>query len=251
MKSNQNEKKITALYCRLSQEDENKGDSDSIINQKSILTKYAKDNGFENIEVFVDDGYSGVSFNRPDFQRLLELMEQGKVSALITKDLSRLGRNYIEVGNYTEILFPRWNVRYIAVNDNYDSLYSESNEYAPLKNLFNEWFARDTSKKNPGGNQGKSRARRTGRHGNSIRVRTRSGDQGTPAHQSGNRAGRKNDLLSMRRGKRAAGHCKRPAEKENPKANHVSVYDRRHIRSRDRYGRHVRLERPHGCGDSR
>ena len=136
MKSNQNEKKITALYCRLSQEDENKGDSDSIINQKSILTKYAKDNGFENIEVFVDDGYSGVSFNRPDFQRLLELMEQGKVSALITKDLSRLGRNYIEVGNYTEILFPRWNVRYIAVNDNYDSLYSESNEYAPLKNLF-------------------------------------------------------------------------------------------------------------------
>ena len=147
IKSNQNEKKITVLYCRLSQEDENKGDSDSIINQKSILTKYAKDNGFENIEVFVDDGYSGVSFNRPDFQRLLELMEQGKVSTLITKDLSRLGRNYIEVGNYTEILFPRWNVRYIAVNDNYDSLYSESNEYAPLKNLFNEWFARDTSKK--------------------------------------------------------------------------------------------------------
>ena len=147
MKSNQNEKKITALYCRLSQEDENKGDSDSIINQKSILTKYAKDNGFENIEVFVDDGYSGVSFNRPDFQRLLELMEKGRVSTLITKDLSRLGRNYIEVGNYTEILFPRWNVRYIAVNDNYDSLYSESNEYAPLKNLFNEWFAHDTSKK--------------------------------------------------------------------------------------------------------
>lgn len=147
IKSNQNEKKITALYCRLSQEDENKGDSDSIINQKSILTKYAKDNGFENIEVFVDDGYSGVSFNRPDFQRLLELMEKGRVSTLITKDLSRLGRNYIEVGNYTEILFPRWNVRYIAVNDNYDSLYSESNEYAPLKNLFNEWFARDTSKK--------------------------------------------------------------------------------------------------------
>lgn len=107
MKSNQNEKKITALYCRLSQEDENKGDSDSIINQKSILTKYAKDNGFENIEVFVDDGYSGVSFNRPDFQRLLELMEQGRVSTLITKDLSRLGRNYIEVGNYTETLWTR------------------------------------------------------------------------------------------------------------------------------------------------
>ena len=144
--SNQTEK-ITALYCRLSQEDENKGDSNSIQNQRAILEKYAKDNGFENIQVFIDDGYSGVSFNRPDFQRLLEMMEQGKVATLITKDLSRLGRNYIEVGNYTEMLFPRWNVRYIAVNDNYDSLYSEGNEFAPFKNLFNEWFARDTSKK--------------------------------------------------------------------------------------------------------
>ena len=144
--SNQTEK-ITALYCRLSQEDENKGDSNSIQNQRAILEKYAKDNGFENIQIFVDDGYSGVSFNRPDFQRLLEMMEQGKISTLITKDLSRLGRNYIEVGNYTEMLFPRWNVRYIAVNDNYDSLYSEGNEFAPFKNLFNEWFARDTSKK--------------------------------------------------------------------------------------------------------
>ena len=144
--SNQTEK-ITALYCRLSQEDENKGDSNSIQNQRAILEKYAKDNGFENIQIFVDDGYSGVSFNRPDFQRLLEMMEQGKVSTLITKDLSRLGRNYIEVGNYTEMLFPRWNVRYIAVNDNYESLYSEGNEFAPFKNLFNEWFVRDTSKK--------------------------------------------------------------------------------------------------------
>ena len=144
--SNQTEK-ITALYCRHSQEDENKGDSNSIQNQRAILEKYAKDNGFENIQIFIDDGYSGVSFNRPDFQRLLEMMEQGKVATLITKDLSRLGRNYIEVGNYTEMLFPRWNVRYIAVNDNYDSLYSEGNEFAPFKNLFNEWFARDTSKK--------------------------------------------------------------------------------------------------------
>lgn len=147
MKSNQYENKITALYCRLSQEDELKGDSNSIQNQRAILEKYAKDNGFENIEVFVDDGYSGVSFNRPDFQRLLEMMEQGKVATLITKDLSRLGRNYIEVGQYTEMMFPRWDVRYIAINDNYDSLYSEGNELAPFKNLFNEWYARDTSKK--------------------------------------------------------------------------------------------------------
>ena len=124
---------ITALYCRLSQEDENKGDSDSIVHQKDILTRYAADNGFTNTEIFTDDGYSGVSFKRPDFQRLLNLMENGKVKTLITKDLSRLGRNYIEVGNYTEILFPRWNVRYIAINDNYDSLYSEGNELAPFK----------------------------------------------------------------------------------------------------------------------
>lgn len=147
MKSNQYENKITALYCRLSQEDELKEDSNSIQNQRAILEKYAKDNGFENIEVFVDDGYSGVSFNRPDFQRLLEMMEQGKVATLITKDLSRLGRNYIEVGQYTEMLFPRWEVRYIAINDNFYSLYNEGNELAPFKNLFNEWYARDTSKK--------------------------------------------------------------------------------------------------------
>ena len=137
--SNQNEKKITALYGRLSQEDELKGDSNSIQNQRAILEKYARDNGFENTQFFMDDGYSGVSFNRPAFQNLLELMEQGKVATLITKDLSRLGRNYIEVGQYTELIFPRLNVRYIAINDNFDSLYSEGNELAPFKNLFNEW----------------------------------------------------------------------------------------------------------------
>ena len=145
--SNQNQKKITALYCRLSQEDELKGDSNSIQNQRAILEKYARDNGFENTQFFVDDGYSGVSFNRPAFQSLIEMMEQGKVATLITKDLSRLGRNYIEVGQYTELIFPRLDVRYIAINDNFDSLYSEGNELAPFKNLFNEWYARDTSKK--------------------------------------------------------------------------------------------------------
>lgn len=145
--SNQNEKKITALYCRLSQEDELKGDSNSIQNQRAILGKYASDNGFENTQFFVDDGYSGVSFNRSAFQNLMELMEHGKVATLITKDISRLGRNYIEVGHYTELIFPLLDVRYIAINDNFDSLYSEGNELAPFKNLFNEWYARDTSKK--------------------------------------------------------------------------------------------------------
>lgn len=138
--------KITALYCRLSQEDENKGDSDSIINQKAILTKYAEDNGFTNLQFFVDDGYSGVRFNRPGFQKVVELMKAGKVETFITKDLSRFGRNYLEVGWYLEA-FEKWNVRYIVINDNFDSLYSEGNELIPFKNVFNEWFARDTSKK--------------------------------------------------------------------------------------------------------
>lgn len=138
--------KITALYCRLSQEDENKGDSDSIINQKAILSKYAEDNGFTNLQFFVDDGYSGVRFNRPGFQKVVELMKAGKVETFITKDLSRFGRNYLEVGGYLEA-FEKWNVRYIAINDNFDSLYSDGNELIPFKNVFNEWFARDTSKK--------------------------------------------------------------------------------------------------------
>ena len=144
--SNLLNQKITVLYCRLSQEDENKGDSDSIINQKAILSKYAEDNDFTNLQFFVDDGYSGVRFNRPGFQKVVELMKSGKVETFITKDLSRFGRNYLEVGGYLEA-FEKWNVRYIAINDNFDSLYSDGNELIPFKNVFNEWFARDTSKK--------------------------------------------------------------------------------------------------------
>ncbi len=142
-----NNNKITALYLRLSQEDEREGESNSIANQRDILTKYALDNGYDNIREFVDDGYSGVTFNRPGFQEMLKLVEAGKVGIIITKDLSRLGRNYIEVGNYTEFIFPRYGVRYIALNDNVDSFFRDGNELAPFKNLFNEWYARDTSKK--------------------------------------------------------------------------------------------------------
>ena len=142
-----NQDKITALYCRLSKDDLNVGDSDSIVHQRAILETYAKDNRFPNIRVFIDDGYSGVSFERPGFQEMYKLIEAGKVGIVITKDLSRLGRNYIEVGNFTEFVFPRYGVRYIAINDNYDSLFSDNNELAPFKNLFNEWYARDTSKK--------------------------------------------------------------------------------------------------------
>lgn len=143
----QSNQKLTALYCRLSSEDERKGDSDSIVNQKLILEKYVRENGFENTRVFIDDGYTGVNFTCPGFQEVLDGMEKGVITALITKDLSRLGRNYLEVGSYTDVIFPRYNVRYIAISDNYDSLHTEGNEMAPFRNLFNEWFVRDTSKK--------------------------------------------------------------------------------------------------------
>ena len=140
--------KITALYLRLSQEDEREGESNSIANQRDILTRYAQINGFPNIREFIDDGYTGVIFDkRPGFQELLREIEAGRVGIVITKDLSRLGRNYIECGNLTEFIFPRYGVRYIAINDNYDSEYKDGNELAPFKNLFNEWYARDTSKK--------------------------------------------------------------------------------------------------------
>ena len=141
------ENKITALYCRLSQEDALQGDSNSIQNQKAILEKYALDHGFGNLAFYVDDGYSGVTFNRPDFQRMLSDVEAGTVSAVITKDLSRLGRNYLEAGRYIEMIFPEYGVRYIAINDQVDTNDTESNDLMPFRNVFNEWYARDTSKK--------------------------------------------------------------------------------------------------------
>lgn len=130
--------KITALYYRLSQEDENAGESNSISHQRTILTRYCEDNGYTNIREFIDDGYSGVTFDRPGFQEMMKLVNENKVGIIITKDLSRLGRNYIEVGNYTEFVFPRHGVRYIAINDSYDTFFSDGNELAPFKNLFNE-----------------------------------------------------------------------------------------------------------------
>ena len=141
------EQKGTALYCRLSQEDALQGDSNSIQNQKAILEKYALDHGFRDLIFYVDDGYSGVTFNRPDFQRMLSDIEAGKIATVITKDLSRLGRNYLEAGRYIEMIFPEYGVRYIAVNDQVDTANSESNDLMPFRNVFNEWYARDTSKK--------------------------------------------------------------------------------------------------------
>ena len=139
---------ITALYPRLSHEDELQGESNSISNQKRILETYAKQNGFTNLRWYTDDGFSGANFQRPGFQAMLADIEAGKVGTVIVKDMSRLGRNYLQVGFYTEMLFPQKGVRFIAVNDNVDSA-SEGmdNDFTPLRNLFNEWLVRDTSKK--------------------------------------------------------------------------------------------------------
>ena len=138
---------VTALYCRLSKDDEQIGDSNSIVHQKEILFKYAKEHGFTNIEFYVDDGFSGKNFNRPDFQRMMADAEEGKISTVIVKDMSRFGRDYIMVGYYTEIYFSNLDIRFIAINDNVDSNIQTENDLTPFKNVFNEWYARDTSKK--------------------------------------------------------------------------------------------------------
>ena len=137
---------ITALYPRLSHEDELPGESNSISNQKRILETYAKQNGFSNLRWYTDDGYSGANFQRPGFQAMLADIEAGKVGTVIVKDMSRLGRNYLQVGMYTEMIFPQKGVRFIAINDGVDSAQGE-NDFAPLRNIFNEWLVRDTSKK--------------------------------------------------------------------------------------------------------
>ena len=139
--------KITALYCRLSRDDELTGDSNSIVNQKAILSKYAKENGFKNPLFFVDDGYSGTNFNRPSWSELLEKIENGEVAALIVKDMSRLGRDYLKVGFYTEVLFVEKGVRFIAINNGIDSANQQDSDFTPFLNIINEWYAKDTSKK--------------------------------------------------------------------------------------------------------
>ena len=137
---------ITALYPRLSHEDELSGESNSISNQKRILEAYAKQNGFTNLKWYTDDGFSGANFQRPGFQSMLADIEAGLVGTVIVKDMSRLGRNYLQVGMYTEMIFPQNGVRFIAINDGVDSAQGD-NDFAPLRNIFNEWLVRDTSKK--------------------------------------------------------------------------------------------------------
>lgn len=138
--------KITALYCRLSQDDMLQGESNSITNQKAILKRYADDNNFRNTAFYVDDGVSGTTFEREGFKTMMADVEAGKVGIVITKDLSRLGRDYLKTGELIEIVFPDYDVRYIAINDGVDTFKSE-NELMAFKNIFNDWYARDTSKK--------------------------------------------------------------------------------------------------------
>ena len=139
--------KITALYERLSRDDDLNGESNSITNQKKYLEDYARRNGFENIRHFTDDGFSGVNFNRPGFQALIKEVEAGNVGTLIVKDMSRLGRNYLQVGFYTEILFPQKDVRFLAINNSIDSNNASDNDFAPFLNIMNEFYAKDTSNK--------------------------------------------------------------------------------------------------------
>ena len=142
-----NQIKKTALYCRLSQDDGIEGDSNSIQNQKAILQKFAEDHHFPSPCFYVDDGFSGGTFQRPAFQQMISDMENGEIGIIVTKDLSRLGRNQLHTGLYIEERFPMFGVRFIAINDNVDTDSSESNDLMPFKNLFNEWFIRDTSRK--------------------------------------------------------------------------------------------------------
>ena len=130
--------KITALYERLSRDDEQQGESNSIVNQKKYLEDYAKAKGFRNIRHFTDDGYTGTNFNRPGFTALLDEVKAGNVGTIIIKDMSRIGRNYLQVGYYTEILFPDKGVRFIAVNNSIDSDSQTENEFTPFLNMRNK-----------------------------------------------------------------------------------------------------------------
>lgn len=139
--------KITALYERLSRDDDLTGDSNSIINQKKLLEDYAKSHGFTNCAHFTDDGWSGANFDRPNWKRMIESIESGEVSHVLVKDLSRVGRDYLQVGFYTEVMFRENGVRFIAIANGVDSDKRESSEFAPFLNIMNEWYVRDSSRK--------------------------------------------------------------------------------------------------------
>lgn len=150
MKSKQlQQNKKAGTYLRLSKDDEKAGDSLSIENQRLILQKYVAEQGWELVDEYVDDGYSGTNFDRPDVQRLLEDAKNGRIDIIIVKDLSRFGRNYIQVGQYVDYIFPMYNIRFIALSDNVDTADTNSSgmDMMPIMNVFNEWHSANTSKK--------------------------------------------------------------------------------------------------------
>ena len=146
-KQNETKPRITALYERLSREDSGAGDSISIQNQKIKLESYAAEHGFTNAVHYTDDGYSGASFQRPAWNQLMEDIKDRRIGTVIVKDMSRVGRNYLEVGYFTEVVFPQYGVRFIAIDSAVDSADQTSTEYAPIMNLVNEWFVKDFSER--------------------------------------------------------------------------------------------------------
>lgn len=144
---NNNESKMTALYERLSRDDDLQGDSNSIVNQKLYLQAYAEEHGFANCRHYTDDGYSGGNFERPGWKQLIADIEAGKVGTVIAKDMSRVGRNYLETGFYTEVVFRKCSVRFIAIANGVDNINPESGEFVPILNVMNEWYLRDQSRK--------------------------------------------------------------------------------------------------------
>ena len=148
MKARKTDKgKITALYERLSRDDDLTGDSNSIINQKKLLEDYAREHGFTNCVHFTDDGWSGANFERPNWKRMIAGIESGEIGYVLVKDLSRVGRDYLQVGFYTEVMFKERGVRFIAIANGVDSDKRESSEFAPFLNIMNEWYLRDLSRK--------------------------------------------------------------------------------------------------------
>lgn len=138
---------VAALYERLSRDDDMEGESNSITNQKSFLEAYAREHGFTNCRHYTDDGFSGGSFDRPGWQQLIADIEDGIVKTMLVKDMSRIGRNYVETGFYTEVYFAKMGVRFIAINNGIDNENPDSTEFAGIRNIMNDWYLRDQSKK--------------------------------------------------------------------------------------------------------
>lgn len=206
--------KITALYCRLSRDDELQGESNSITNQKSILEKYAKENGFRNTRVFVDDGWSGTNFARPAFTEIMELAEAGQIGTLIVKDHSRLGRNRLVVGQLLEEEFDRLGVRYIAILDNIDTSKGLS-DFLPVQDWFNEMHAKNTSQKVREVFKHKGGVGYSSDNGVALRIYEKSRKSEGMAHRRACRRGSAQDFRSLCGRLRTDADCKEADRRED------------------------------------